>query len=105
MRSLALVSLVLTSLLFACGGDDDKHAPYDTYQACYDAHFEDEMLPTMESIVVCCLDHPIAGMTQPVCGDTEADCINYLTVNLSQTDADISVKTAACNEYVVQKSM
>ncbi|MBA3394722.1 MAG: hypothetical protein H0T89_18895 [Deltaproteobacteria bacterium] len=104
MRALILASAILGSVGFGCGGNDD-HAPYDTYQACFDEHTQEENLPIPQAIVVCCLDHPIAGMEQPVCGETKPDCINYLTANLSQTSAGVAVVDAACDDYILQKSM
>ncbi|HEX7841110.1 MAG TPA: hypothetical protein VF469_26715 [Kofleriaceae bacterium] len=75
--------------------------PFDTLQACYDEHHNRETLPVQQAIVVCCLEHPIAGV-HPSCGDTQPGCVSHLHDNLgaSVTDADI---TAACMTYISQK--
>jgi hypothetical protein len=84
--------------------DGHDHSAYTTYQACFDQHTMKEKLPLQEAIVVCCLDHPIDGVS-PACGDTKPDCINYLTANLNQTSASTTEVMDACTEYVSQKSM
>ncbi|MBL0215343.1 MAG: hypothetical protein IPQ07_15835 [Myxococcales bacterium] len=86
------------------GCKDDPPEAYPTYQECFDDHTTHEMLPVMEAIVICCLEHPIAGVA-PVCGDTKPDCINYLTNNLNQTSASTIEVMDACADYVTQKSM
>lgn len=90
-------------LCIAFGCHDHDHSGYATYQACFDEHVNVESLAVNEAIVVCCLDHPIAGHS-PACGETAAACVDYLGMNLMQgaTDAE---KTAACDEYIVQKGM
>lgn len=100
MRGLLLASLVLVA---ACGDDPPKK--YSSYQLCFDDVKNNESLEAPETIVKCCLEHEVMGMPAPVCGATEPDCINYLTANLKQTDADITVKMQACADYVAQKSM
>jgi hypothetical protein len=100
MRALLFASLVV---LGACGGDDPK--AYPSYQECFDDQTEKEQRPVVDSIVKCCIEHEIAKMPGPVCGNNEADCINFLTTNLSQTDADITVQTEACTAYVAAKAM
>ena len=97
-RSLVLAGL----LLVACGGDDPKK--YTTYQECFDDKTEKEDKSAIEGIVQCCLDHEIGGAQPPLCGNDDAECINYLTANVSQTDADITVKMQGCAEYVSQKA-
>src|SRR5204863_6193960 len=101
MRALVLAS-ILVGMLAGCGDDPPKQ--YATYQDCFDDKFHDDMKPIVESIVTCCTDHEIGGMKGPVCGDVDADCINYLTANLKQTDADITVTTEACRVYVSEKA-
>lgn len=91
-----LVCVVLVSVLAACHSHDD---PYATYQACYVDHHENESLSVSESIVVCCLDHPIEGETG--CGNTAAECVTYLTGKVTGPTSD-EIMTA-CDEYVVQK--
>ena len=99
MRALALASLVLVA---ACGDDPPKK--YTTYQACFDDVIKQD-LTNVETIVKCCIDHEIGGMKGPVCGATDADCINFLTANLKQTDADITTQMQACTDYLAQKDM
>jgi hypothetical protein len=88
--------------LAACGEDGPEAFP--TYQACFDDHTGAEALPVAKAIVICCLEHPIAGVA-PVCGETAPDCINYLTANLNQTSASTVEVMDACTDYIAQKSM
>jgi hypothetical protein len=89
----------------ACGGDDGGEEAFDTYQECFDDHHGGaEALGVQESIVVCCLEHPIAGHTE-VCGSTTADCMTYLATNLSSASATATEISAACTDYVAQKGM
>ena len=101
-----LIGLLLASTLVmplvACGSDSPES--YATYQECFDDHTTKESLPVSEAITVCCIDHPIMDV-KPVCGATEADCINYLTANLKQTDATQGELMAGCSAYVMQMSM
>jgi hypothetical protein len=101
MRSMLFTSLILAS--FAACHDHD-HEGFDTFQACFDDHHGSEGLGIQESIVVCCLDHPIHGMPG-VCGATAADCVTYLTTNLSATSATQAELQGACDEYIAQKGM
>jgi hypothetical protein len=94
-----MMSLVLVA---ACGGDSAKN--YDTYQACFDDVIK-QGKTNVESIVECCIEKEIAGMKGPLCGADEPECINFLTNNIKQTDADITVKQAACQSYVTEKAM
>jgi hypothetical protein len=95
-------ALIMTAVLAAgCGGDETKK--YDTYQACFDDLTQHQNKMKVETIVKCCLDFEIGGSEGARCGDTDSDCINYLTANLKQTDADISTQMEACGFYVAQK--
>jgi hypothetical protein len=100
-------SIIVCLLLFlasACS-HDDEHNPYDTYQDCFDDHIEGEGFPVQQSIVICCLDHPIGSMANPVCGNSTANCATYLGANLSQASATSGDISAGCQEYVNQKNM
>jgi hypothetical protein len=99
MRSIAC-PLVASAVLAACGGTPPD--AYATYQACFDDHTMVEALPVPEAIVVCCLEHPIAGV-KPSCGATAAACTDYLGINLSATSATPAEVTAACADYITQK--
>jgi len=99
MRALLLASVVLVA---ACGDDPPKK--YDTYQLCFDDKKKQD-IETPEAIVRCCLDHEIMGMEPPVCGNNDPECINFLTANLKQTDADISTQQASCTMYIAEKNM
>lgn len=97
-----LACSLAASLLAACGDSDKMDAdPFDTLQACYDEHHGVESLPIQQAIVVCCVDHPIAGV-HPSCQDTQAGCVSHVRANLdaSVVDADIA---AACTTYISQK--
>jgi hypothetical protein len=98
-----LLSLALISCLAAACGHDDGEEAYDTFADCYTDHHEVEALTVSESIVVCCLDHDIGGAAHgTVCGAAAADCVTYITANTTgPTSTEIS---AACDDYIVQKS-
>mgnify|MGYP003419506571 FL=1 len=91
-------ALLALLLLLPIGCKDDAAESYDTLQDCFTDHTEEESLPVVEALVVCCLDHPIMGVN-PSCGDTEADCINHLTDEIKQTDASTVDIMDACAEY------
>jgi hypothetical protein len=92
------VSLVLALGLAACGDKKEDVDPFDTLQECYTEHAVTEKFPVQESIVVCCIDHPIAGV-HPSCANTKADCVTHvraaLDASVSSTDID-----AACTTYI-----
>ena len=99
--AISLIALPLT--LAACGGHDDGDSePFDTLQDCYDDHHNVENLTVQKAIVVCCLDHPIAGV-HPSCLDSAAACVGHVRAALdaSVTDNDIS---AACTTYIDEKN-
>jgi hypothetical protein len=99
----SLVSaLVSAFVLTACGSTNQMEAePFPTLQACVDEHDKTESLSVHDSVIVCCLDHPIAGI-HPSCGTTQADCITHVRAELdpSVTDTDIQI---ACTDYISQK--
>ena len=94
--ALLSVSLALPLVLTACGGGDEE--PFDTLQDCYDDHHNMESLSVHDSIVVCCLDHPIAGV-HPSCLNTQADCVSHVNDEL---DPSVSLGDiqAACTDYI-----
>jgi hypothetical protein len=99
VASLLALPLVLT----ACSSDSPPDAdPFDTLADCYDEHHNVESLTVQQAIVVCCLDHPIAGV-HPSCLDTQAACATHVTTELGTavTDADVQ---AACTTYIDQKN-
>lgn len=97
-------ALLAFVLCIGCGHNDSDNEPYPTYQECFDDHTKVETLPVKEAIVVCCLEHPIAGV-KPVCGNTAAECVTYLGTNLSASSASSTDVMAACDDYIVQKGM
>ncbi|MEO7731287.1 MAG: hypothetical protein ABIY55_09965 [Kofleriaceae bacterium] len=104
-----IVSALLSSLLalplvlVACGGNDTPDAePFDTLADCYDEHHNEESLTVQEAIVVCCVDHPIAGV-HPSCGATQAACATHVTAELGAEVTDPDVQ-AACTTYIVDKN-
>jgi hypothetical protein len=97
-------TIVLAASLVLVGCGDDPPKKYDSYQECFDDKVTKNMEPKIESIVSCCIDHEIDNAAGPVCGAEESDCINYLTLSLKQTDADITIQTEACAAYVAAKA-
>src|ERR1043165_7662432 len=100
MRAVTSVtfSLSLSLVLTACGDSKPDADPFDTLQACYDEHHNMESLSVHDAIVVCCLDHPIAGV-HPSCENTQAACVTHVDAELdpSVTLSDIQM---ACTDYV-----
>ena len=96
----AQLFVVMVILASACGEDPPEAFP--TYQACFDSRTMEAAQLVPDAIVMCCLDHPIAGMTSS-CGATTPDCINYLTTALNQTSASTIEKMDGCAAYVRQK--
>lgn len=97
-RSMLGVPLALA----ACGDKNANEAePFDTLQACFDEHHNEESLSVHDAIVVCCVDHPIAGV-HPSCGAAKTDCVAHVrsALDASVTTNDID---AACTDYVIQK--
>jgi hypothetical protein len=100
----ALISALVASsfALTACSDKEDADAePFDTLQACYDDHHNDEMLSVQKAIVVCCLDHPIAGV-HPSCGTTQAECMTHVDAELDSSVVTADIQ-AACTDYISQK--
>jgi hypothetical protein len=95
--------LALPLVLAACGGGDDEEdaEPFDTLADCYDDHHNVENLTVQQAIVVCCIDHPIAGV-HPSCGDTQTACATHVTTELGAAVTDPDVQ-AACTTYIDQK--
>src|ERR1044071_2102952 len=92
---------------FGCGGDgnDADADPFDTLQACYDEHHTTEGFGVQHTITICCLDHPIGGVKpNTVCGETETACETYVRAQVLPTP-EASDVTAACMDYLLQRSM
>lgn len=98
-RTVLLATLVL-GLGVGCGEDGPEAFP--AYQECFDKFFDfgRGMSPT-ESILECCLLHPIDGQ-MPACGADMPECVNYLTANLDQTSASFVEVQEACTTYANQ---
>ena len=106
--SLVLSSALCLSVISGCSDSAGGEA-YDTFQLCFDDHHVEESLSTHDSIVVCCIDHPIAGVN-PSCGDTAAACQALIggtdTVhNLSTASATSAEVMTACTDYITEKNL
>lgn len=86
-------------VILASGCGEDPPESFPTYQECFDNRTMEAAQLVPDAIVMCCLDHPIGGMTS-ACGPTTPDCINYLTANLSQTSASTTEKMDSCAAYI-----
>lgn len=93
--SLFALPLVLAS----CSSDDADDEPFDTLQDCFDDHTEggEGFTPT-EAITVCCLDHPIDGVS-PACGATAAQCEDFVDAELDTTSATADEIADGCDDY------
>jgi hypothetical protein len=97
-----LVLGLVVSFTPACGGSSSMDAdPFDTLQACFDEHHGTESLSVQQAIVVCCLDHPIAGV-HPSCDSTQAACVTHVRAELDATVLASDID-AACTTYISQK--
>lgn len=97
-RTLLLATLMLGFV--GCGEDEPEG--FATYQECFDDKHDFGMgIAVPDSIIECCLMHPIDGV-MPACGESQPDCINYLTNNLNQTDATPAEVQDACAVYADQ---
>jgi len=103
MLGSSLVSVLVSSLaLTACSSKNQMEAePFPTLQACFDEHNKTESLSVHDSIVVCCLDHPIAGI-HPSCGNMQTDCTTHVRAELDASVTDTDIQTA-CTDYISQK--
>lgn len=104
IASLLIASwFALPLALTACGDDTNANdaEPFDTLQDCYDDHHVEENLPVAQAIVVCCVDHPIAGV-HPSCGDTEDACIAHVDAELDSSVTSDEI-AAACADYIDKK--
>lgn len=92
------LALALLVLPVACK-DTSGPTPFPSYQECFDDQIFKVKAMVPDAILACCTDHPIGGV-MPVCGATKADCINYLTANLNQTDASTVEVMDTCQLYI-----
>ena len=102
MRISSLGAIIALSLLAACDDHDHGAEAFDTFQLCFDEHATAESLPHDQAITICCLEHPIGGVTQ-VCGTSAAACEAYLGTNLAATSATPAEVTAGCADYITQR--
>jgi hypothetical protein len=89
-----LMAVVAATSVVGCESDEVPSAA--TYQECFDDR-PDNAAP-QDKVVDCCLDFIIGGLRY-ACGITTADCINYVTASLDQTDIDQPGMRAACEMY------
>ena len=104
MRSIFISLLFpITLAITGCGSSTKDAEPYPTLQECFDDHTMTEGLPVGQAIVICCIDHPIAGV-HPSCGADKTACGTIVRAALSAatTTADI---TTACADYETQLGM
>lgn len=89
----------LFALLFVigCGGEDEE--AYATLDDCFVDHTQEESLPVVEALIVCCLEHPIDGEA-PSCGATVAECEDHVGSEIGVDEASDAEVTEACEGYV-----
>ena len=103
------IATTLIASLFGCSlvlaACDDKKPedaePFDTLKDCFDDHHNVEALSIHDAIVVCCVDHPIAGV-HPSCKDSQPECVTHVTAELGSAVTASDVQTA-CTDYISQK--
>lgn len=100
VTSLRIALIACSFAIASCEHSHDEDA-YQTLEACYDEHHNDEMLTIQRAIVVCCLDHPIAGQA-PSCGDTAPACVTHVRAELDASVSTMDIE-AACTDYIAQK--
>lgn len=101
MLSRALLFSTL-ALALATGCGEDEPTAYDDYQTCFDELNDfGRGLTVRETLLECCLSHPISG-AMPACGADTPACINYLTANLDQTSASTVEVQETCTTYADQ---
>ncbi|MEO8699655.1 MAG: hypothetical protein ABI867_06405 [Kofleriaceae bacterium] len=106
-RSIIITSLFLLPTFVACGGDDDggDEEPFDTFQECFDDHHIEEAADVITSIKICCIDHPIGGEEPDVvCGESAADCADFVDNELDTASATADEITTACDEYIIERA-
>ncbi len=89
--------MAVAAVTSVVGCESEEPPSSATFQECFDDRPDGD--PAQDKIITCCLD-VIVGGKRYACGTTTADCINYLTANLDQTDAGQPEKMAACEMYV-----
>lgn len=96
MKNLHVVFMAV-ALATSVGCESEEPPSAATFQDCFDDRPDAD--PAQDKVMDCCLDFIIGGLRY-ACGETTADCINYVTANLDQTDIDQPGKQAACEMYI-----
>lgn len=101
------IRIALLTYVLACGGSSTAdNDPFPTFQACFDEHHKTESFPVQQTIVICCISHPIGSADMNVvCGSDAASCEAYVGSNLSGSDAGSADVSAACTTYISQRGM
>ncbi len=109
------LALITAAFAAACGSSGTKDAdPFATFAACYDEHHNMESFPATQTIVICCIDHPLGGQpATTVCGSDAASCVTYVSMWVGSagsggsgtTDVSSADIQTACTDYVNQRSM
>jgi hypothetical protein len=102
-------SIIASFFVFAtsaCDSHDEGEEAFDTFDDCYVDHHDVEAFDVIDSIKICCLDHPIGG-TDPniVCGETQADCEDFVDAEVLDPDATVDEIATACEEYLVDREL
>ena len=89
-----VTALAITTAIAGCG-DDHDHLDYDSLEDCMVDHTQVEMLPELEALTVCLVDH--FDLDWP----TAAACEAYVTDH----GGFPSTRVQACAEYIRQQEM
>jgi len=98
MRHALILALSLT---LGCGGGDSEEEAYDTLDDCFVDHTQVDALPVVEALVVCCLEHPIAGVA-PSCGATQDECEAHVGEEIDVSEASDQEVIDACTDYIAE---
>lgn len=92
--------LALLFVFVGCGGSDEEEA-YDTLDDCFVDHTQVDSLPVVEALVICCLEHPIAGVA-PSCGATQDECEAHVGEEIDVSEASDQEVIDACADYIAE---
>jgi hypothetical protein len=95
MRTSSFIATTVLALATLVGCHDHEHLDYASLQECMVDHTQVEMLPELQALTVCLVDHYDLDWA------TAAACEAYVTANGDYPNS----RVAACAEYIRQKGL